>query len=88
MLRSIQCRVQVYFGIRGFRGCGRDQGFPIALDLRPIKQEKARDPIQDTLALMSGMVSSRTLVVKDRTGDWRGENKGNTIRVLDMVPGG
>ena len=52
------------------------------------KIEKGKGTIQDTLALMSGMVPFRTVVVKDRTKDWRGENKGNTIRVLDRVPGG
>ena len=50
--------------------------------------KKARDPIQDTLALMSGMVPFRTAVVKDGNGGWGGEYKGKTIRVLDRVSDG
>ena len=50
--------------------------------------EKGKGTIQDTLALMSGMVPFRTAVVKDGTGGWEGEYKGKTIRVLDRVSDG
>ena len=52
------------------------------------QMKKARGPIQDTLALMSGMVSFRKRLVKDGTAGSGSENKGKTIRVLDRVPGG
>ena len=52
------------------------------------QMKKARDPIQDTLALMSGMVSFRKRLVKDGSAGTGSENKGKTIRMLDRVPGG
>ena len=41
--------------------------------------------IQDALALLGGMVSSRQTLVKDETPVGKHENKGKTIRTIDSL---